>query len=66
MSRLDPAVFLRVHRSHAVNIGAVRELRPMLHREYLIILGNGNGTAITSGRSYRAAIQDAFGLGRSP
>ena len=64
MSRLDPAVFLRVHRSHAVNIGAVRELRPMLHGEYLIILGNG--TAITSGRSYRASIQDAFGLGRSP
>jgi hypothetical protein len=35
-----------------------------LHGEYLIILGNG--TAITSGRSYRASIQDAFGLGRSP
>ena len=64
MSRLDPAVFLRVHRSHAVNIGAVRELRPMMHGEYLIILSNG--TAITSGRSYRASIQDAFGLGRSP
>jgi DNA-binding LytR/AlgR family response regulator len=64
MSRLDPAVFLRVHRSHAVNIGAVRELRPMLHGEYLIILANG--AAITSGRSYRAPIQDAFGLGHSP
>ena len=64
MLRLDPAVFLRVHRSHAVNISAVRELRPLLHGEYLIILGNG--TAITSGRSYRAAIQDAFGLGHSP
>ena len=64
MNRLDPAVFLRVHRSHAVNIAAVRELRPMLHGEYLIMLGNG--TSITSGRSYRAPIQDAFGLGRTP
>jgi two-component system LytT family response regulator len=64
MNRLDPAVFLRVHRSHAVNISAVRELRPMLHGEYLIMLANG--TAITSGRSYRAAIQDAFGLGHTP
>ena len=64
MNRLDPAVFLRVHRSHAVNISAVRELRPMLHGEYLIILANG--TAITSGRSYRSFIQDAFGLGRTP
>src|SRR5437764_229129 len=64
MSRLDPAVFLRVHRSHAVNIAAVRELRPMLHGEYLIMLANG--TAITSGRSFRSVIQDAFGLGPSP
>jgi len=63
MARLDPALFLRVHRSHAVKIGAVRELRPLLHGEYLIILGNG--TEITSGRSYRATIQDAFGLGRT-
>ena len=64
MNRLDPTMFLRVHRSHAVNISAVRELRPMLHGEYLIMLANG--TAITSGRSFRSAIQDAFGLGPSP
>jgi two-component system LytT family response regulator len=63
IARLDPSVFLRVHRSHAVNISAVRELRPLLHGEYLIVLGNG--TEITSGRSYRNAIQDAFGLGRN-
>ena len=64
IGRLDPSVFLRVHRSHAVNISAVRELRPLLHGEYLIVLANG--TEITSGRSYRLAIQDAFGLGRGP
>jgi two-component system LytT family response regulator len=64
IARLDPSVFLRVHRSHAVNIAAVRELRPLLHGEYLIVLGNG--TEITSGRSYRVPIQDAFGLGRGP
>jgi two-component system LytT family response regulator len=58
---LDPAEFLRVHRSHAVNIQSVRELRPLLHGEYLVILSNG--TELTSGRSYRAAIQQAFGLG---
>jgi len=64
IARLDAALFLRVHRSHAVNISAVRELRPLLHGEYLIVLGNG--TEITSGRSYRTAIQDAYGLGRGP
>jgi two-component system LytT family response regulator len=61
-SRLDPAVFLRVHRSHAVNLTLVRELRPQLHGEYTIVLGDG--TSIVSGRSYRARIQQVFGLGR--
>ena len=58
---LDPAEFLRIHRSHAVNIQSVRELRPLLHGEYLVVLADG--TELTSGRSYRAAIQQAFGLG---
>jgi two-component system, LytTR family, response regulator len=60
--RLDPAEFLRVHRSHAVNIRLVRELRPQLHGEYVIKLTDG--TELTSGRSYRGRIQDAFGLSR--
>lgn len=60
VSRLDPAVFLRVHRSHAVNLRVVRELRPQIHGEYTIVLADG--TAIVSGRSYRARIQQAFGL----
>ena len=61
-ARLDPAEFLRVHRSHAVNLRLVRELHPQLHGEFRIVLANG--TEITSGRSYRAAIQRAFGLGK--
>ena len=60
MVRLDPAEFLRIHRSHAVNIRVVRELRPLLHGEYAITLADG--TEVTSGRSYRATIQEAFGL----
>jgi len=60
VSRLNPADFIRIHRSHAVNIGAVRELRPLLHGEYCLTLANR--VEITSGRSYRGAIQAAFGL----
>jgi two-component system LytT family response regulator len=60
MARLDPLEFLRIHRSHAVNVRYVRELRPLLHGEYLVLLSDG--TELTSGRSYRAAIQAMFGL----
>lgn len=62
-ARLDPHEFLRVHRSHAVNLRLVRELHPLLHGEFRIVLANG--TEITSGRSYRQSIQRAFGLTRS-
>jgi two-component system LytT family response regulator len=60
VARLDPALFVRVHRSHAVNATLVRELRPRLHGEYTIVLADG--AEVTSGRSYRAQIQQAFGL----
>ena len=49
-----------MHRSHAVNLRLVRELHPLLHGEFRIVLANG--TEITSGRSYRQSIQRAFGL----
>ncbi len=62
MERLDPREFLRVHRSHAVNIRVVRELRPQLHGEYVLTLDDV--TELTSGRSFRARIQQAFGLAR--
>jgi two-component system LytT family response regulator len=61
LARLDPIEFLRIHRSHAVNVRFVRELRPLLHGEYQVILSDG--TELTSGRSYRAVIQAMFGLG---
>ena len=60
VARLSPLSFLRVHRSHAVNVQFVRELRPQLHGEYLIALSDG--TELTSGRGFRASIQSMFGL----
>ena len=60
VAKLDPARFLRVHRSHAINIQLVHELRPQLRGEYSITLADG--TEITSGRSYKSLIQTAFGL----
>jgi two-component system, LytTR family, response regulator len=60
VARLDPALFVRVHRSHAVNAAFVRELRSHLHGEYTITLADG--AKVESGRSYRAQIRQAFGL----
>jgi len=61
IARLDPAAFVRVHRSHAVNVAFVRELQPQVHGEYTITLADG--ARVSSSRSYRAQVQQAFGLG---
>lgn len=62
VGRLDPSLFLRVHRSHAVNLARVRELAPRPHGEFALLLDDG--TRLLSGRSYRDAVRRAFGLGR--
>jgi two-component system, LytTR family, response regulator len=57
---LDPAVFLRIHRSHIINMRRVRELSPRPHGEFSIAFEDGS--EITSSRSYRGPIQLRFGL----
>ncbi|MBO0721077.1 MAG: response regulator transcription factor [Blastocatellia bacterium] len=54
-SKLDPAKFLRIHRSVIVNIGRIKELQPMFHGEYRIILKDG--TELSTGRGYRENLQ---------
>lgn len=39
--RLDPQLFLRLHRSYMVNIKRVKELLPLFKGEYLVVLQNG-------------------------
>jgi two-component system LytT family response regulator len=60
IARLDPLEFLRVHRSHAIRLRAVRELIPRQHGEFRLHLAGG--AELTSGRAYRDAIRTAFGL----
>ena len=40
--KLDPAQFLRIHRSRIVRAACVRELRPIDNREYLVKLSDGS------------------------
>ena len=58
LAHLDPTRFVRVHRSHAVNMHAVRELRPLHHGEFAITLADG--TSLRSSRSYHRAIREAL------
>ena len=56
--KLDAGRFLRIHRSTIVNISRIRELHPMFHGEYTVVLKDG--TKLTSGRSYRDRLQESL------
>jgi two-component system, LytTR family, response regulator len=47
---LDPALFLRIHRSTIVRIQRIVELQPGVHGEFVVILTDG--TRLDSGRTY--------------
>ncbi|HKX28349.1 MAG TPA: LytTR family DNA-binding domain-containing protein [Blastocatellia bacterium] len=53
--RLNPQQFLRIHRSTIVNLNRIKELHPMFHGEYRVILQDD--TQLTSGRSYSKNLQ---------
>jgi two-component system, LytTR family, response regulator len=50
-AQLDPAQFLRVHRSTIVNLDRVREIQPLFHGEHRVVLKDG--TKLTLSRGYR-------------
>ena len=55
-SKLDPAKFLRVHRSVIVRIDRIKELESLYQGDYVVVLHDG--TRLTTGRKYRDAIQE--------
>lgn len=57
-ARLDPARFLRVHRSAIVNLARVRELRPDYRNRHIIVLANGERVPLSRGR--RVALEMAL------
>ena len=58
-SRLDPARFVRIHRTAIVNIDEIKELQPLFHGEYQVVLRDG--TQLTLSRSYRDRLQEVIG-----
>jgi two-component system LytT family response regulator len=58
VAQLDPAEFLRVHRSHVVRVGFIAELRPMFHGDYELVLRDGQTLALS--RRYKALLPPAI------
>lgn len=53
--RLDPAHFVRIHRSTVVNIRRIKELQPVNSGEYIVVLKSGK--ELSCSRGYRTGLQ---------
>jgi two-component system LytT family response regulator len=58
-SRLDPECFWRIHRSTLVNVDRIRELQPLFHGDYVVLLHDG--TELSLSRTYRRQLPGLFG-----
>jgi two-component system LytT family response regulator len=60
-ARLDPAQFLRTHRSSIVNLDRIRELQPWFRGDYRIVLRDG--TQLTLTKNHREKLESRLLLG---
>jgi two-component system LytT family response regulator len=56
---LDPAQFVRIHRSAIVNVDRIQELQSSFGGEYVVLLRGG--TRLTLSRGYRDGLQERLG-----
>ena len=52
---LDPDTFLRIHRSLIVNLRRVKQIQPVSHGEYMLLLHDG--VRLQSGRTYHERVK---------
>lgn len=57
--RLNPAQFVRIHRSMIVNVRSIKELIPVNSGEYVVVLHSGK--ELSCSRGYRANLQILIG-----
>jgi two-component system, LytTR family, response regulator len=58
-TKLPPQRFLRISRSTIVNIERIKEMQPMFHGDYVVILKNG--TRLSLSRNYRDKLNHLLG-----
>jgi two-component system LytT family response regulator/two-component system response regulator LytT len=61
-TRLDPAVFWRVHRSHLVNITKIKEIVPWFSRNYLLKMKDAKSTEIPVSRAQTKRLREYLQL----
>ena len=61
-TRLDPAVFWRVHRSHLVNINKIKEIVPWFSRNYILRMKDGQGSEIPVSRAQTRRLREYLKL----
>ncbi len=61
-TRLDPAVFWRVHRSHLVNINKIKEIVPWFSRNYILKMKDAKATEIPVSRSQTRRLREYLKL----
>ena len=60
LARLDPRVFVRIHRSRIVRIDRIEQVEPFASGQYVVKMRSG--LRLTSGRSHRVELRRALGL----
>jgi two-component system, LytTR family, response regulator len=55
-ARLDPETFVRIHRSAIVNIERIKELRPLFHGDYIVVLRDDR--QLTMSATYREKLDE--------
>ncbi|MFP3939822.1 MAG: LytTR family DNA-binding domain-containing protein [Acidobacteriota bacterium] len=58
-AQLDPSLFLRVHRSHLVNLDRVDRIEPRFQGGYAVVLRDG--TSLRLSRTYRKRLAERIG-----
>ncbi len=58
-TKLDPSAFARIHRSTMVNLERVKQLEPLFHGDYTVVLQSG--TRLTLSRFYRDSVEAKLG-----
>ncbi len=60
LERLPEEIFLRIHRSHVINLNAIRTIEPYTNGDFHVTLLNGS--TLRGSRKYRKALFEQFGL----